>query len=349
MRKALRAGLAGALSLALVAAQDPPQVGQAVGEADYPDPPAIVAERIVDGRFEPGHFEYLRGYFPEASAEEKAQYAELEVWLEDCRTEGRERLDTELAALGVTLTDDRFVSAQAPLCRQVFPAGQFQDRFATYAQLRSASLEARLVFSTLVESIRLAELRVVPAEPTYAEKLRVRTLGEQLLRISYRWGRGPVDDIRVPQLSEDERVVFNALVIGETRRADYENTSWLKARVEEAGWPTISQVGQRASGDAWLLVQHADADPAFQLKALRLMEPLIAQDEVSEKDYAYLYDRIMLKLNGKQRYGTQVQCLDGKLAPQPLEEPERLDELRAEVDLSTFAEYLELFPATCGS
>ncbi|MEM7690664.1 MAG: DUF6624 domain-containing protein [Pseudomonadota bacterium] len=338
--RALKAGLLGVASLALMAATDPP-------EADYPEPPPLVAQRIIDGRFEPGHFEYLRGHFPEASDEEKAQYAELEVWLEQCRTKGRARLDAELAKLGLTLFDDRFTSAQAPLCRQVFSAGQFQGRFDTYEALRTASIEARLVFSTLVETIRLAEMRVVPAEPTYAEKLRLRTLGEQLLRISYDWGRVSHSNLRVPQLSDDAKAVFIVLVMAETRRADYENTGWLKKRIEETGWPSISQVGKRGSQDAWLLAQHADADPVFQLEALRLMEPLVEEGEVSKPNYAYLYDRIMLKLNGKQRYGTQVQCVDGKFAPQPLEEPKRLDELRAEVELDTFDDYVKLFPATC--
>jgi hypothetical protein len=35
------------------------------------------------------------------------------------------------------------------------------------------------------------------------------------------------------------------------------------------------------------------------------MEPLVAQGEVTKQNYAYLYDRIMLKLAGKQRYATQ--------------------------------------------
>lgn len=342
---ALRAGLVGAVGLALIAAQDPPK---SEPQPDYPEPPPLVAESIVDGRFEHGHFEYLRGSFPEASPHETAQYVELKAWQEQCKERGRKRLEAELAAMGVTLIDDRFVTGEASLCRQVVSAALFKDRFATYEDLHTASVEARLVFATLVESIRQADLRAAPSKPTFAEKLRLRTVGEQLLRISFDWGRVSNGDLRLPQLSEDAKVVFNALVIAETRRTDNENTSWLKDRVEESGWPTISKVGKDASFDAWLLAQHADADPAFQLKALRLMEPLVEAGEVSKRNYAYLYDRIMLKLNGKQRYGTQVECVDGKLAPQALEEPEQLDGLRAEVDLDTFAEYLTLFPESCG-
>src|SRR3546814_19820645 len=60
----------------------------------------------------------------------------------------------------------------------------------------------------------------------------------------------------------------------------------------------LSTVGKDASHAAWLRVQHADADAAWQLRALRLMEPLAQMREASRSNYAYLYDRIMLKLAG---------------------------------------------------
>jgi hypothetical protein len=99
-------------------------------------------------------------------------------------------------------------------------------------------------------------------------------------------------------------------------------------------------VGKKAAGRAWLLVQHADHDPAFQLTALRLMEPLVVKGEVSKPDYAYLYDRIMLKLNGKQRFGTQFGGCDGEeYKLRPLEDEKQLAILRAEYELQLISEY----------
>lgn len=77
------------------------------------------------------------------------------------------------------------------------------------------------------------------------------------------------------------------------------------------------------------------------------MEPLVAEGEVSKGNFAYLYDRIMLKLNGEQRYATQMSCRDGAYVPQPLEEAGRVDELRAEMELDPLSEYLTNFPASC--
>ncbi len=81
---------------------------------------------------------------------------------------------------------------------------------------------------------------------------------------------------------------------------------------------------------------------------LRLMEPLVASKEVSPSNYAYLYDRIMLKLAGKQRYGTQFWCKDGPNPEvRPLEQPDRIDELRAEMQLQPLAEYAAYFNSPC--
>src|SRR5262249_16508425 len=93
----------------------------------------------------------------------------------------------------------------------------------------------------------------------------------------------------------------------------------------------------------WLLVQHADQDPVLQFRTLKLMEPVIAKGEASAKMYGYLYDRVMLKLAGKQRFGTQMHCEGGKMAPLPLEDPAKLDPFRKEADRVPMADYEKLF------
>jgi hypothetical protein len=334
--RAIRAGLFVAAGFALAAAAPPPEP---------PPLPEIVSSRIVESRFEPGDFEYLRGYFPDATGQEKADYSELSDWLIRCEAEGQGRIVAELAALGTTLVDEQ-ISGAANLCRQVFRGEQFKQ-FASAAELEAAAREARLVFSTLVEVIRLSEQRIGPITPDFARELEARTLGEQLLRLSFNWTYGANTNSRLPQMSEPARAVFKALAMGELARVDFANTQWLKPHVVEKGWPKYSDVGEKAANAAWLLVQHADHDPAFQLQVLRLMEPMLATKEVSPGDYSYLYDRIMLKLTGKQRYATQFWCMDGKMQPRPLEQPDKVDELRAAMGLNPLEEYQQFFRPTC--
>ena len=151
----------------------------------------------------------------------------------------------------------------------------------------------------------------------------------------------------MPHLTPKQQPIFLALLRRELAVRDRANTEWLKAIVAEQGWPTVSQVGEDASARAWLLAQHADHDPVFQLQALKLMEPLIERGEVSAKNYAYLYDRVMLKLVGKQRYATQVYCKDGQRVPQPLENEEQMPEQREAVGLVSFEVYLTYFSSQC--
>ena len=127
----------------------------------------------------------------------------------------------------------------------------------------------------------------------------------------------------------------------ELSRVDKENTKRLQEIVGQFGWPGKTLVGVDGAHAAWLLLQHADRDPAFQKKGLELMKQA-PQGEVSLQDVAYLTDRVSMKESGKQVYGTQVRQVDGKWEPQPLVDPDAVDKLRAEAGLPPLAEYLKL-------
>lgn len=149
----------------------------------------------------------------------------------------------------------------------------------------------------------------------------------------------------IPSLTKKQRPIFVALLTAELRKRDRSDTAWLKQIVTDSGWPTFSSVGEDASRRAWLLAQHADQDPVFQLKVLRLMEPLVGENEVSNVDYAYLYDSVMLKLVGTQRFATQVTCQGGRRVPIALEDIDKMPEYRATVGMEPFEQYLTNFRA----
>jgi hypothetical protein len=124
--------------------------------------------------------------------------------------------------------------------------------------------------------------------------------------------------------------------IAEMARIDADNTRWLKEVIDRSGWPGRTQVGMDGANAAWLLVQHADADRAFQKHCLELMQQLPA-DEISQTDLAYLVDRVRVGEGQPQVYGTQ---LDDDLQPAPIEDAEHVDERRAAIGLPPLAEYL---------
>ena len=123
---------------------------------------------------------------------------------------------------------------------------------------------------------------------------------------------------------------------------DAEHLARLRAIVDRCGWPTISRVGKEAEDAAWLLVQHAP-DGAFQERCLELMRGA-GESEVCARHLAYLEDRINVRKGRPQRFGTQLrQGTDGKWEPSPLAEPERVDDLRASVQLEPLRAYVERF------
>lgn len=121
---------------------------------------------------------------------------------------------------------------------------------------------------------------------------------------------------------------------------DAENLKKIKKIFSKYGFPNVEMVGRDGVSTAFLLVQHADADPDFQAHALELAEPLMKSRQLAKQQFAYLVDRVRIGSGKKQLYGTQVSTKTGKAVPLPVEEPEKLDSLRASMNLGTEEGYL---------
>ena len=180
-------------------------------------------------------------------------------------------------------------------------------------------------------------------QPELAKDLRTRVEREQRLRmesvefcLEHKLTAGTVD---LESLDPKVAAIYNAL----KRRledADNQNLIWLKEVVAKHGWPSKSLVGGQGAKDAWLLVQHADTDRDFQQKCLDQMKTL-PKDEVDPRDTAYLTDRVLVGTGKRQLYGTQVIFKDGKLIPNPIENPDQVDERRKAIGMESLQEYLK--------
>jgi hypothetical protein len=119
---------------------------------------------------------------------------------------------------------------------------------------------------------------------------------------------------------------------------DKDNTQFMKMTIEKTGWPKISDVGKQAAKTAWMLVQHADLDPAFQKKCLKLIKAL-PEGEINKRDIAYLVDRVLVAEGKPQLYGTQFRGEGKDLAVIEVEDRPNLDKRRKKMGLGIFAEY----------
>ncbi|MET9480192.1 DUF6624 domain-containing protein [Streptomyces sp. NPDC006638] len=113
------------------------------------------------------------------------------------------------------------------------------------------------------------------------------------------------------------------------------------------GWPAAERVGEEAARAAWLIAQHADRQLDVQRRALELMEQAVPAGSAGRRELAFLRDRTLVNEDREQIYGTQIAGVkDGAPVPWPCEEPERMDELRAEVGIEPFDEYVAGFATT---
>jgi hypothetical protein len=148
--------------------------------------------------------------------------------------------------------------------------------------------------------------------------------------------------------SEQEQNYFSLKFGPRWQSIDEECTASIKELLKIYPWFTISEFGAVTDGNAWLIVQHADLDSAFQKQVLIILKQLYPKGETSRRNYAYLDDRVAIAEKRPQLFGTQGQCVGpGKWEPHPIEDPSNVDKRRAEMELGTMAEYIAVFKDIC--
>jgi hypothetical protein len=305
--------------------------------------PEALAPFLVKGRFHPRDFEWLRWRYS-ADPGESAKWKQVMRWAATRSQARKKAVADSLAAAGVDPSRARGDCFDDEACGWVMVSG-FLSGMPSWAVAKKAFDEARPAAEGYILAVGAMERQAGEdsAAGSAAHELVTRSRIEQTLRAAM-----ADPPAMPPQLSAEGKRAWGMFIWREIARRDNENTNWLKKKLAEEGWPKRSTVGPDAARAAWLIAQHADRDPAFQMQALRFMEPLVASKEVSPKDYAFLYDRVLGELRGRQRYGTQMICTSGKFVPQPIEDPANLDKRRREVGLSGMREQLSKYTArTC--
>jgi len=124
---------------------------------------------------------------------------------------------------------------------------------------------------------------------------------------------------------------------------DSVNIRKVGAILDEFCWPEIELIGRKGNNAIFLVIQHADLD--FQKKYMPLVEQAYNENKIDGRHMTLLLDRMSVRENGYQIYGTQLRSLGSSPIYQlrPLLYPDKVDSLRAVMGLDSLHTYVSKY------
>lgn len=121
------------------------------------------------------------------------------------------------------------------------------------------------------------------------------------------------------------------------------NLVQVKVLLEKYGWIGRSVIGDKANSTLFLVIQHADLET--QLTYFPLLQKSAEMGESRFSNAALMQDRILMRQEKKQIYGSQVVYDNVTGAPKfyPIEDEKNVNVRRAMIGMSTLEEYAKFF------
>ena len=126
------------------------------------------------------------------------------------------------------------------------------------------------------------------------------------------------------------------------REIDLKNGLRVQQIIDAYGWLGIDDIGEDANETLFLCIQHIN-ELTVQTKYLPLLREAVKQGNAKGWHYAFLTDRILMNQGKPQVYGTQTITSNNKVFIVPLENPDKVDELRKEIGLAPLNNYMQDF------
>lgn len=138
------------------------------------------------------------------------------------------------------------------------------------------------------------------------------------------------------------------MLVEEEERTDSLNRVVVDSLLQN-GWP--EELSEQSNQTIWLIIDHGDVE--YQERYLPLIEQQAMRGIISLADYATLSDRVNVRRQRPQRYGTQTGYTqrDGETFTYvyPIEDISKLDSLRLSVGLDSMHIYLRQVSETLGT
>lgn len=128
-------------------------------------------------------------------------------------------------------------------------------------------------------------------------------------------------------------------LLNRMRYCDSINLGKVKSIIDKYGWLGPEEVGDIGAMTIFLVIQHADS--LTQVTYLPLMREAVQKEKALPQNLALLEDRVLMKQNKKQIYGSQTQRNDttGKYEFWPIEDEANVNKRRASVGLEPIEKY----------
>ena len=128
-------------------------------------------------------------------------------------------------------------------------------------------------------------------------------------------------------------------------RIDEENMAVVDSILQQGVPNNLSEESYKT---IWIVIDHASLEKQEQY--LPLVEQMSLNGQVANDEYATLFDRVAMKRNRPQRYGSQAVQFGSpdnmQLYIWPVENPAGLDSLRLSVGMKPLADYLKQLTET---
>jgi hypothetical protein len=126
------------------------------------------------------------------------------------------------------------------------------------------------------------------------------------------------------------------------------HTQTLNEIVLLQGWPTKAQVTEQGVIAAFTLVSHSN-NLSFQQNMLPLIiQSYMDKQGMSGEAVAIFTDKVSIAQGKNQVFGTQADLIGGKLVFFKIENEDSVDQLRAQMGMTTLAEYKKILVAFHG-
>lgn len=205
----------------------------------------------------------------------------------------------------------------------------------TLALLTGGSVATKAQSCVTQDDVRQMLARIEAPPPAKPEK----KVKEELIKMAEKQRELLMEVVDKDQTKQSDRDKLHKL---------YENnTVKLCQIIKTVGWPTTASVDREGVFAAFQVLKSAGT---FELQRdlLPVIVAAIKKDPIQKSEFAGLYDRLRVSAGMKQLFGTQAVTMGGFLILYPIEDPARLDSLRAEFGLVKMDDQIRNLERTYG-